>query len=95
MFAGEEACPPLAAPENGKVEVSGQTRGSNATYSCNIGFELSGPETVQCTDEFLWSSDPPTCIGEVLMHLLLYSHNALVHVPLEKYGKEFYKEETS
>ena len=73
-FAAEQACPLLTDPENGKVEVSGQTRGSIATYSCNVGFELFGHETVECTHDFLWSSDPPICVGEALMHLLLYTH---------------------
>ena len=77
------------------MEVSGRTRGSIATYSCNVGYELFGHETVECTDDFLWSSGPPICVGEALMHLLLYSHNALVHVPFEKYGENFTKKKTS
>ena len=82
MFAAEQTCGLLTDPENGKVEVSGLTLGSIATYSCNVGFELDGRETRECTEGYRWIVEAPTCIGEALMHLLLYPQNVLAHIIL-------------
>ena len=57
-------CPDLTAPANGQVVVNGMTPGDTATYSCDMGFELVGVDTVTCEDNGAWSSEPPVCIRE-------------------------------
>ena len=64
--------------------VSGQTPGSTASYSCNEGFALFGDSMRTCLDSEEWSGSEPTCESEALTHMLLYPHNALVGVTLEK-----------
>ena len=56
------------APENGEVVVNGMTPGDTAMYSCDMGFELVGDDTVTCGDDGVWSAEPPVCRRE-------FSHN--------------------
>ena len=44
--------------------ISGLTPGSQADYSCNPGYSLSGVETRICLDNGEWSEDAPSCIGK-------------------------------
>ena len=53
-------CGPLDAPTKGFVTSGETTIGSNATFSCEIGFELIGEATVLCLDTGSWSGSP-TC----------------------------------
>ena len=55
-------CPDLTDPENGQVAVNGFAPGDIATYTCNSGYSLSGPETRECQDDSNWSGVVPTCI---------------------------------
>lgn len=52
-------------PPNGMVTVNGNSVGDTATYTCNSGFELDGPQDVTCeqTDDMASFSSPPTCRG--------------------------------
>ena len=52
------------APENGQVVVNGTTPGDTATYSCNLGYQLEGVDTVTCGDDGAWSAGPPVCRRE-------------------------------
>ncbi|XP_064624524.1 sushi, von Willebrand factor type A, EGF and pentraxin domain-containing protein 1-like [Lineus longissimus] len=54
-------CPGLSDPYDGKMVLSGLTPGNSATFSCSLGFNLIGPETMNCTAEGSWSSPPPFC----------------------------------
>ena len=67
-------CQTLSAPENGQIGYSTSvaseaTYGTIATYSCDLGFGLSGGEDVRTCegDGFslngMWSGDTPTCEG--------------------------------
>ena len=62
----------LDNPENGQVEVDGQTVGRNATYTCNDGFVIEGVATRFCGPDGQWIGEAPICIREALIHLLLY-----------------------
>ena len=53
-------CGPLEDPENGRVELTGTTEGSTATYFCFPGYELKGVETRTCTSDG-WSDSEPSC----------------------------------
>ncbi len=60
-------CPNLNSPQSGQVIVSdvNNIQGSNATYSCNIGFELIGNSMRICQNTGgsvgVWSGSDPTC----------------------------------
>lgn len=56
-------CEELSDPLNGRVEPSGRTPDSTATYSCNEGLELVGPSVRVCEDTGLWTGVEPECIG--------------------------------
>ena len=56
-------CGPLDNPENGRVNVTGTTEGSTATYSCFLGYRLKEVVTRTCAAEG-WSGTVPTCERE-------------------------------
>ena len=57
-----QVCETLDDPENGQVNVSnGAVTGAMATYACDEGFILDGPETRVCDDEGRWSGSEPEC----------------------------------
>ena len=31
------------------------------SFSCNTGYELNGPQTIECQENGQWSSNPPFC----------------------------------
>ena len=57
-------CGPLVNPENGQVNISsGTTFGSTATYTCNTGYTLSGPQSRTCGADGNWIFSEPFCEG--------------------------------
>ena len=58
-------CPDPVDPVNGMVTFSGNSVDNNATYSCNMGFELVGSSTAMCTqvdtNSVEFSPVPPVC----------------------------------
>lgn len=60
----EVGCRVLEAPENGQVQLSGTSVGSQAFYSCNKGFLLVGDRVRVCKAEGEWSNQAPVCQGE-------------------------------
>ena len=48
-------CPALDIPGNGKINITGQTFGSMAIYSCNEGYTIIGETTRVCQSEGSWS----------------------------------------
>ena len=59
--SGQVACPALTDPVNGVVSLSGVTQGSTATYTCNIGFTISGALTRTCGSSGAWLQPEPSC----------------------------------
>ena len=58
-------CPPLNDPDNGNVELSGDTFGQTAEYTCNTGYILAGGDALlTCGSESQWIGNPPVCIGK-------------------------------
>ncbi len=47
---------------NGSRTFTGTTFGGTATYTCNTGYQRSGPFTVTCQSSRSWSTRP-TCLG--------------------------------
>ena len=58
-------CLLLEDPENGRVNVSdGAVSGAVATYTCDEGFVLDGPDSRRCDNEGMWSGSQPECKGQ-------------------------------
>ena len=57
-------CPALSNPTNGIVSFSQTTVFSKATYSCNDGYFLNGPQIRECQANGAWSGIAPTCQGK-------------------------------
>ena len=56
-------CAVLQNPADGSVQVSGNTVGSQAIYTCNPGFILSQDVTRTCLETEVWSGVNPECGG--------------------------------
>ena len=54
-------CANITSPTNGTVVVATYAVGSNATYRCNRGFELSGLRNRTCFANGTWSGLEPIC----------------------------------
>lgn len=58
-------CGAAPVPINGQVTYNNPSQpeayNSVVTYSCDVGFELGGMATRQCTDSGEWSGNVPTC----------------------------------
>ena len=62
-------CPELYDPDNGEVNITGTRIGSEATYSCDPGYQLSsGQANLTCQqvddDTADWNGVLPTCEGK-------------------------------
>ena len=59
-------CGPLTDPANGQVDTSsGTTFWSTATYTCAIGYTLSGSQSRTCGADGNWTSSEPSCNGKL------------------------------
>ena len=54
-------CEPLPDPSNGIVTTDRTTLGGTATYTCVLGYIISGTEQRTCTTSGRWSDSSPTC----------------------------------
>ncbi|XP_066222116.1 E-selectin [Saccopteryx leptura] len=58
-------CEPLTNPANGLVECSQSPRtfpwNTTCAFGCEEGFELAGPQRLQCTSSGTWDNEQPTC----------------------------------
>jgi hypothetical protein len=60
-----EACATmLGAPANGAVGRTTGATGDVATYSCSVGYALTGAATTTCQPDHTWSASPPSCIAQ-------------------------------
>lgn len=58
-------CGQLSDPANGSVNAPYTGFDEQATYSCNVGYELKGPMTHVCQANGEWSGNETTCEGKV------------------------------
>ena len=54
-------CPALDNPAGGIVAAATLTAGSLATYTCNVGYQMTGAMTRTCQTDGTWSGAAPTC----------------------------------
>ncbi len=55
-------CGPLDSVANGQVLIRPDTRfQSTATYSCSLGFVLTGQRVRTCLASRVWSGEEPSC----------------------------------
>ncbi len=74
-------CGALNNPTNGAISLrtgSGTTYGQTATFSCNVGYFLTGVSTRRCTATGQWSGSPPSCDREYTLLLLPGVHDVLL-----------------
>uniref|UniRef100_A0A803J314 E-selectin n=1 Tax=Xenopus tropicalis TaxID=8364 RepID=A0A803J314_XENTR len=73
-------CPRLVVPELGSMECKDEygkfQYNSNCSFSCNEGFTLTGPNSLQCTSSGSWSSDVPACKAVVCPSIPLPEHGS-------------------
>ena len=62
-------CDRLSDIRNGRVDLTGTSVGSTATYSCNQGFALIGGATRTCQSNGEWSGEEPFC-GRIRKHTI-------------------------
>lgn len=56
-----QSCGPPPTVKNALVHTTGETFLNNASYVCNPGLELVGPETLTCLANGSWSLPAPSC----------------------------------
>lgn len=75
MFSSVVHCEAAPIPPNGQVMYANPNLptifNSVVTYSCDVGFELSGSATRRCNTSGDWSGSIPTCIGKHLAQNLI------------------------
>ncbi|CAI7994708.1 P-selectin [Geodia barretti] len=54
-------CPTLNDPDNGNLNLSGNSLGDTAVYTCNTGYNLMGESILTCGADSQWSGNPPVC----------------------------------
>ncbi|CAH1263510.1 CSMD3 [Branchiostoma lanceolatum] len=69
-------CPALQSPLNGAV-TGGNFFGNTATYTCNVGYLLSGVSTSTCLSTGTWTSQAPQCTLKTCQPLLAPDHGTV------------------
>ena len=78
-------CDELPDLGNGNITVTGQTEGSDATYTCNDGYQLTGGNSIRtCVDTGMWSGQEPTCL-RMKNPFIMCIHLQVKYVPREFY----------
>ena len=64
LFAAVIDCGALESPVHGQVKARETKFHSVATYSCNVGFVLTGDEIRICIETGHWSGSAPACTSK-------------------------------
>ena len=65
-------CGSIPDPANGMISAkSGTTVGKTVQFSCNLGYDLIGVETIICEDDGRWSDSAPLCVLTGLSYMPL------------------------
>uniref|UniRef100_A0A8D0GC18 Sushi, von Willebrand factor type A, EGF and pentraxin domain containing 1 n=1 Tax=Sphenodon punctatus TaxID=8508 RepID=A0A8D0GC18_SPHPU len=65
-LGGKPICKPIECPKpkgilNGRYSYTNLHYGQTATYSCDRGFQLEGPNALRCLETGEWDADVPSC----------------------------------
>ncbi|CAH1263509.1 CSMD3 [Branchiostoma lanceolatum] len=55
------SCPALNAPTNGQMNAGNNFVGDQATFACDLGFNLNGSSSRTCQSDGTWSGIQPVC----------------------------------
>ncbi|XP_067945460.1 sushi, von Willebrand factor type A, EGF and pentraxin domain-containing protein 1-like [Watersipora subatra] len=58
MFVAEVNCGPPPVVDNSKRQVSGQSYNDTVRYECDVGYEMTGDDTIVCQDTGYWTVHP-------------------------------------
>ena len=68
----EIVCGSLRNPDNGNVMVLGTGLGAQASYSCEMGYDLEGVASRMCQEPGpQWSGAAPICLRELKFKLFM------------------------
>lgn len=76
-------CPPPTAPEFGSADFTSLAPGSQVDFSCNRGFEVTGPSSSLCLVTSEWEYPAPTCQRELLFPFFYAKQIVLLSVACE------------
>ena len=62
-----DTCPPLVAPENGRISGDNVDCDSIVQFSCDPCYGLTGSSLLECEPGGVWSNVPPTCERTILI----------------------------
>ena len=80
-----DPCPMLFNPLNGAIECTGpQVTDESCNYTCQPGYNLTGPVMRSCQPDHTWSGDPTTCPPKQCVELV-GQNNAFVVTPCGQY----------
>ena len=60
------SCGPPPSVKHAVSEITGDGFLNKASYVCDAGLQLIGPETLTCLANGTWSEPAPSCDGEAL-----------------------------
>ena len=60
-------CPFLVAPSNGVISPGNLFYQTTRTFSCNVGYSLSGSSNRTCQSDGSWSGTTAICTGTVIL----------------------------
>ena len=72
-------CAPFTSFPNGTVTentaniLNRPVAGSNASFTCNPGFSLSGSDPLTCQANGIWSASEPTCQSKYISNVFTFS----------------------
>ena len=78
-------CPALEKPSDGCVEVPSLKQGTNATYSCNEGYNMMGDSSRTCDSTATWTGNAPTCQSTSLFSQFRLIHSYIYKQALPKW----------
>ncbi len=77
-------CTTLGAPDNGTISGDSVSFQSEVTYSCDVGFILSGDTSRMCQADGNWTGSAPVC-NSTWLHLYLQQNGAHISINQSNY----------
>jgi len=68
FFSTAIMCSPLGVLANSRISYAPDTSppynyNTTATYSCSLGYSISGMQTRRCAENNIWTGEQPSCVG--------------------------------